>query len=241
MDKATKIIVGGVLTSLMAWGAHSALGTGPAFVDRLESNATSALKDGSLDGVKLEMVREPTLKRTIILSGDESQKEAAMAAVKAVPGVGLVQWAGDENAEAGASEEAVAECQGNINSLMEGKAINFKSGSAYLAPESSGVISELAGALKPCAGTQVEVQGHTDLTGSAAVNDTLSQSRADSVKAALIEGGVPAERLTAKGYGSSQPVENARTSAANAKNRRTVFVVSSTAANAAEGIETGGE
>lgn len=246
MDRATKIIIGVALTSLMAWGAHSALGTGPAFIDRLESNASSALKDQSLTGVNLEMVREPTLKRTIILSGDESQKEAALTLVKGVPGVGLVKWASDENGADGAgsnaaSEEAVAECQGNVNELMSGKVINFRSGSAYLAPESNSLIGELASALKPCAGTQVEVQGHTDLTGSADVNGTLSQARADAVKAALIEGGVPGERLTAKGYGSSQPIENARTSAANAKNRRTVFVVSSAGGNAPNNTEEGEE
>lgn len=243
MDKSTKIFIGAAVTTLMAWGAHSGLGTGTGFVERLEARASTTLADGDFDGVEMAMESDP-ITRTITLSGDESKKDAAIAAMKAVPGVGLVKWAGDEDAEAAAeggdaeeetpaSAEAVASCQGNINELMSGKTINFKSGSAYMAAESTAIVAEIGAALKPCAGTSVEVQGHTDLTGGAEVNKTLSQSRADTVKAELVKLGVPEGRLSAKGYGSDQPLENARTSAANAKNRRTVFVVSAAGASAA--------
>ncbi len=132
-----------------------------------------------------------------------------------------------------ATKEAVAECQTDINTLMTGKAVNFQSGSAYLAPESSKLLADVATALKPCTGTQIEVQGHTDLIGNADINQNLSQARAESVVKALVDQGVPAMQLTAKGYGLTQPLENARTSQANAKNRRTVFAV--TAAGAAAG------
>jgi OmpA-OmpF porin, OOP family len=124
-----------------------------------------------------------------------------------------------------ATKEAVAECQTDINTLMAGKAVNFQSGSAYLAPESSKLLADVANALKPCTGTQIEVQGHTDLIGNADINQNLSQARAESVVKALVDQGVPAAQLTAKGYGLTQPLENARTAAANAKNRRTVFAV----------------
>ena len=82
------------------------------------------------------------------------------------------------------------------------------------------------------------VYGHTDLVGGAELNQTLSQARAETVMKQLVEKGVPADRLTAKGYGASQPLENARTAAANAKNRRTVFAVS--AATAAPAATTEG-
>jgi OmpA-OmpF porin, OOP family len=141
--------------------------------------------------------------------------------------------------EAPASAEAIASCQGDINTLMTNKTINFQSGSAYLAADSTAVIEELAKALTPCAGTKVEIQGHTDLVGGADLNQTLSQSRAETVMKLLVEKGVPADRLAAKGYGASQPIENARNPAANAKNRRTVFAVS--AANAAPAATTEGQ
>jgi OmpA-OmpF porin, OOP family len=134
-----------------------------------------------------------------------------------------------------ATAEAVAACQGDVNKLMEGKTINFQSGSAYLAADSNAVLDEIAAALKPCAGTSVEVQGHTDLVGSADINQNLSQQRAETVTKALVDKGVPADRLTAKGYGQTQPLDNSRNAAANAKNRRTVFVVGSAAAAAKTG------
>lgn len=129
-----------------------------------------------------------------------------------------------------ATTEKVAACQGDINKLMEGKAVNFQSGSAYLAANSSALLAEVGKELKACAGTKVEVQGHTDLRGSAEVNMALSQARAESVMKALVDGGVPAAQLTAKGYGLTQPLENARNPDADAKNRRTVFAVSAATA-----------
>jgi OOP family OmpA-OmpF porin len=129
-----------------------------------------------------------------------------------------------------ATAEAVAECQGDINAVMTGKTVNFQSGSAYLANDGNALLDDVAKALKPCAGTSVEIQGHTDLIGGAEINQTLSQSRADTVKQALVTRGIDAARLTAKGYGASQPLENARTAEANAKNRRTIFVISAAAA-----------
>jgi OmpA-OmpF porin, OOP family len=131
-----------------------------------------------------------------------------------------------------ATPEAVVACQGGVNTLMTGKTINFQSGSAYLAADSTALIGDIAKSLKGCAGTTVEVQGHTDLMGNADINQSLSQSRAEAVVKSLVDQGVPAAQLTAKGFGATQPLENARTSAANAKNRRTVFTIS-TAGNAA--------
>jgi outer membrane protein OmpA-like peptidoglycan-associated protein len=124
-----------------------------------------------------------------------------------------------------ATAAAVTECQGDINAVMTGKTVNFKSGSAYLAADSNALLDDVAKALKPCAGTVVEIQGHTDLVGGADTNLILSQSRADTVKQALITRGLAAETLTAKGYGATQPLENGINPSANAKNRRTIFSI----------------
>jgi OmpA-OmpF porin, OOP family len=141
-----------------------------------------------------------------------------------------------------ATQEAVATCQGDVNTLMTGKTINFQSGSAYLAADSTALIGDIAKALKGCAGTQVEVQGHTDLMGNAEINQGLSQSRAEAVLKSLVDQGVPATQLSAKGFGATQPLENARTAQANAKNRRTVFNISTTGATpAADATPAGGQ
>ena len=70
---------------------------------------------------------------------------------------------------------------------------------------------------------KVEIQGHTDSTGTASWNATLSQRRADAVKKYLVERGVPADRLMAKGYGPSNPVAPNDTAEGRAKNRRVDF------------------
>ena len=69
----------------------------------------------------------------------------------------------------------------------------------------------------------VEIQGHTDSTGPKAWNDTLSQMRADSVMNYLVSHGISASRLTANGYGSSEPVASNDTAEGRQQNRRVDF------------------
>jgi outer membrane protein OmpA-like peptidoglycan-associated protein len=135
--------------------------------------------------------------------------------------------------EVPATAETVKACQTGVDAVIAGKTVNFASGGSALAPESIALIDSVASGLKDCAGTSIEIAGHTDLTGGDAANMALSQQRADSVSKALQERGIPAARLVAKGYGETKPVEAAMTSAANAKNRRIEFHVASTAAPAA--------
>jgi OOP family OmpA-OmpF porin len=88
-------------------------------------------------------------------------------------------------------------------------------------------VQKLADAMKQYANTVVHIQGHTDSQGSDALNQKLSQSRADSVKAALItKFGIAADRVTSKGYGESQPIADNTTAEGRAKNRRVVGSVS---------------
>jgi len=71
---------------------------------------------------------------------------------------------------------------------------------------------------------KVEIQGHTDSTGAAAWNATLSQRRAESVMKYLVSKGVPAAQLTAKGFGPANPVAPNDTKEGRAKNRRVDFM-----------------
>lgn len=126
-----------------------------------------------------------------------------------------------------ASDQQTTKCQGDINAVMDGKEINFRSGSAYVGASNFELLDTVAAALKPCIGVRLEIQGHTDLMGGAAVNQSVSDARAQSVKAALVERGLNADMITAKGYGGTQPIENSRSVSANARNRRTIFQISS--------------
>lgn len=69
-----------------------------------------------------------------------------------------------------------------------------------------------------------EVQGHCDNTGSDKGNDPLSQKRAEAIVARLVEMGISADRLTAVGKGSHEPIADNGTDEGRAKNRRVEFV-----------------
>ena len=72
---------------------------------------------------------------------------------------------------------------------------------------------------------KVEVEGHADAIGKATYNKQLTQKRADAIRKALIERGVSADRLTAKGYGQDAPVANNDTPEGRQLNRRSPFTI----------------
>jgi len=102
--------------------------------------------------------------------------------------------------------------------------ILFETGKATLKPESMPEIQKVADFMKKNPSVRFEVQGHTDNQGSDAVNDPLSQQRAESVVKALEGLGVDGFNLRAVGKGSHEPVADNKTDAGRAKNRRVVFV-----------------
>ena len=120
---------------------------------------------------------------------------------------------------------AVTKCQGDVDTLLERKKLSFRSGSAWLSAESRAILDEVATVIKPCADARVEVGGHTDDDGNREVNRILSQERADRVRAALVERGVPEALITAKGYGATKPLVAHGGAAADARNRRIEFNV----------------
>jgi OmpA-OmpF porin, OOP family len=102
--------------------------------------------------------------------------------------------------------------------------VNFDTGNATIKPDSAKTLDTAAEALKAAAAVKIEVGGHTDNVGTPEANLKLSQERAQAVMAALVERGVPATRLTAKGYGQTAPVADNRSEDGRAKNRRVELV-----------------
>ncbi len=133
--------------------------------------------------------------------------------------------AGTAVAEAPATVEAVKDCQSDVDAVITGKTINFESARAIIKADSMPLIDAIAKASKDCAGTQIEVAGHTDQQGNDAYNLRLSEERANAVVAALTERGVPRERLLPKGFGETKLLDQASTPDALAKNRRIDFTV----------------
>jgi outer membrane protein OmpA-like peptidoglycan-associated protein len=97
----------------------------------------------------------------------------------------------------------------------------FETASAELLPASTVELDRLVTLLKSAPDLRVELSGHTDNVGADADNLKLSQARAESVRAYVIDAGIDAGRLEAKGYGETQPVADNDTDSGRAKNRRT--------------------
>ncbi|MFM7234941.1 MAG: OmpA family protein [Flavobacteriales bacterium] len=101
----------------------------------------------------------------------------------------------------------------------------FETAKWELKPESMVELDRLVALLKANPEKKIEIGGHTDNVGSDDTNLTLSNNRAQSVVDYLIKKGIASTRLTAKGYGETQPVDTNDTEAGRAKNRRTEFRV----------------
>lgn len=108
--------------------------------------------------------------------------------------------------------EAVAEAQ-----------VSFAPGSAVIDEASRPVLDRMAGILARCASGRIEIGGHTDSQGSDALNQRLSQARAEAVLDAMLARGVRLDRLAARGYGEEHPVASNETEEGRAANRRIEF------------------
>ena len=117
--------------------------------------------------------------------------------------------------------EIKREVRNLLNKAMSG--IEFEHNKATIKPQSYKILNDIAKIFIDNPTYYVEVQGHTDNVGNDEYNKDLSERRAHSVRTYLINKGVPAERLTAQGYGPHKPIADNSTAKGRAKNRRVEF------------------
>jgi outer membrane protein OmpA-like peptidoglycan-associated protein len=104
--------------------------------------------------------------------------------------------------------------------------VHFVTDSAEILPDSQTLLERIADFLNRHPELRlIEIQGHTDNQGPRQRNQVLSQQRAEAVRSALINLGVSADRLTARGFGPDRPIAPNLTAAGRARNRRVVFEI----------------
>lgn len=102
--------------------------------------------------------------------------------------------------------------------------ITFDVGKSTIKPESMGEINRIVQLLTENPTLKFSVEGHTDATGNAASNQTLSEARSKAIVDKLVELGIAADRLTSVGKGQNSPIADNSTDEGRAKNRRVEFV-----------------
>jgi len=102
--------------------------------------------------------------------------------------------------------------------------VNFDTNKAVIKPESGKTLDDAASVLKAASTLSIVVGGHTDNVGTPEANLKLSDERAKAVVAALVQRGIAADRLSAKGFGQTQPIADNRMEDGRAKNRRVELV-----------------
>lgn len=157
--------------------------------------------------------------------GDQSHVGVVLALENAITlGGQAMADAPDAASTMGATPDAKA-CQTAYDTLLDGRVINFGSGSAVLAEDSKPLLNALAAVVKRCETYRVELGGHTDARGDATANQALSERRAQSVADYLVSKSVPASLLGVSGYGETQPKDAGGNAEADAKNRRIEFKI----------------
>jgi OmpA-OmpF porin, OOP family len=116
-------------------------------------------------------------------------------------------------------------CQQLFSELLAKGNIRFESGRADILVDSAGLLDGLIETALRCPAANIEIAGHTDADGDDASNKMLSEKRAQAVADYLVRAGLPADRFTAVGYGSTQPVAANDTDEGKAQNRRIEFLV----------------
>ncbi len=103
--------------------------------------------------------------------------------------------------------------------------LQFETGKAVIKESSFASLDALALMMNKRTSFKLNIDGHTDNTGSAATNKTLSKKRADAAKTYLVSKNVDSTRINSQGFGKDKPIADNKTAEGRAKNRRVEFLL----------------
>ena len=183
--------------------------------DALVARAVAVYSEAQVED-RLEVNADVTPPAVVTLSGSMTDPVLYQQVLDAFVGIDGVELGANQTLVLAESSEAEA----TLNSL---EPIQFASGSSLIDAASASILDEAAAILTANPDLVIEIGGHTDSTGDAASNESLSQDRADSVKAALEERGVTND-MTPVGFGERRlKVPDENDVEAQAMNRRIEF------------------
>ena len=138
------------------------------------------------------------------------------------------------SAAAGRDQARVSDLESQLSELNAKKTdrgmvvtlgdVLFESGKSNLVGEGPASLAKIADFFRRNPQRSASIEGYTDSVGSAAMNQGLSERRASSVKTALVDLGVPTNRLTTRAHGENMPVATNSTPAGRQMNRRVEIV-----------------
>ncbi|SFD62678.1 OmpA family protein [Flavobacterium phragmitis] len=200
------------------------------------NDASLALK--SLEAIKLEEKEKAEKRRQQeIIIEEENKKKAELVAIE----LKQKEKKAKEQEIAAAEvkkQEKVKEILAQEKDVIKDKdrliiktdPIYFDYNMWYIRKESKVVLGRVVELMKKYPGMVIEIGSHTDSRGNAKFNEDLSQKRANSTREFIIQSGIEAKRVTAKGYGESVPIIKCKTDEACSEedhelNRRSEFVI----------------
>ncbi|SEO78409.1 Outer membrane protein OmpA [Flavobacterium sp. CF108] len=201
-----------------------------------ENDASLALK--SLEKIKLEEKENVEKKRQQeIIIEEENKKKEVLAALelkqkekkaKEAEIVAAEVKKNEKVKEILEKEKDVVRDKGRL--IIKTDPIYFDYNMWYIRKESKVVLGRVVALMNKYPGMVIEIGSHTDSRGNAKFNENLSQKRANSTREFIIQSGIDAKRVTAKGYGESVPIVKCKTDDACSEeehelNRRSEFVI----------------
>jgi outer membrane protein OmpA-like peptidoglycan-associated protein len=225
-----------------------------AEADRMAAERSKAEAIAAAEQARLEKQQAEAARRAADLARDEAQRERNDADAAKQAALAQQQQLASETAKA---KSAAAEADrlrmqaeqdqaalrkqllDQFNAILQtrdtarGLIVNmsdvlFDTAKYTLRPGAREKLAKVSGIILSHPGLKIEVEGHTDSVGGDDYNMKLSENRADSVRGYLVQQGISADIITAKGFGKTLPVADNATAAGRQQNRRVELVVSGT-------------
>lgn len=201
-------------------GLNADLAAAKARIEELEKNLAAAIAERDAAIARADGLQKTIdgLNGQIADAGKKIEELAGQLAAKPAPAVEPAT-----PPAAAPANQAAATCNTEVANVLQGASIQFDTGKATLTAYGAGIIDRVMAVARPCLdtpGLHIDIGGHTDSQGDDDKNMRLSQDRAVTVKAALVQRGVNNDIITATGYGETQPIADNSTPEGRQANRR---------------------